>query len=315
MSPPGPDPLKGRMSRVRLSPSMGRYKRHASSEDQNWVIARSLKAQYLRDMRRYRFQCFLGKLSPFPAPSPAPAPPTKPVCPSTRPFKWLISSHHVPQEYHGWKRLRDQAPWYLQLRFLFVDMPKQLRSEGGIYLWRDNMVEHLSGSVIEKSQRSSRRHLKFAKRLVFSVQANDQHHSLAGRWLVVCYLWGQSREWIQNVNIRSLVSFGSAFCVRGYKLETRKAKPIHEWNLFYEYQRGVATYRQSTRLFYGSFLWGYNPPEVLPGMALPATHLQLADLMQTQARALICASHERPAEFQKEDFSAYPPLVIMPPSR
>ncbi|KAG7107974.1 hypothetical protein HYQ46_003645 [Verticillium longisporum] len=37
-----------------------------------------------------------------------------------------------------------------------------------------------------------------------------------GGWLIVAYVWGESFEWLRTVDVRKLISFNNAYCIRGY---------------------------------------------------------------------------------------------------
>lgn len=116
----GPPQRDGKALHESLSPIW--LIRHPSYEDDNRYIARRVKRQNrLGRICHVVHSCL--KLA-----SPLSKPPTAQVVPKKRPFKWMISSHHVAEAYQD-KSIRCQSPWYLLLRYLFVDPREQLENE------------------------------------------------------------------------------------------------------------------------------------------------------------------------------------------
>lgn len=175
--------------------------RFATERDDNELIAKAINCQNRRSLAR---RTILRRLLLFPNPcNPLPVPPT-------RPFQWMIESHYFPEEYHA-ESLRNQAPWYLLLRCLLIDLPEQLENGLGTVLWRDYQVED-SSSETEFLTRPwpLNRQLKWGQRIVFSERTEEQPNWLTGRWLVVGYLWSDNREWAQTANrIGKLASFSN----------------------------------------------------------------------------------------------------------
>lgn len=114
----------------------------------------------------------------------------------------MISSRHVAEGYAG---VEEKSPWHLLLQSLLLDLPEQLENGFGGTSWQDHLVGDPRDAKILK------RNWKWSRRIVFSEQAKDESCWLTGRWLIVAYVWGESREMVENVDIKRLVSFGSAF--------------------------------------------------------------------------------------------------------
>jgi len=179
--------------------------RNAEAEDDNISAAKEIKLQN----RRNKIQHFVKRCLPFT--NLDPGQPANLAAPQARPFRWMISSYHTPEEYQA-ESVRRHSPWHLLLRCMLIDLPEQLESGIGTW-WRDCQVQ-------EKGEMKffTRTHfcytfprLKWGRRIVFSEQTKDEPRWLTGRWLIVAYLWSDSREWLQSANVGSLLSFQNAF--------------------------------------------------------------------------------------------------------
>lgn len=171
-------------------------------EDLNVAITKRTR----RHNRRVRFERVRATL--FAAPSP---PATVLDIPKQRRWNWMIESCHFPEEYHA-ENVREYAPWCVAMRYLFVDLPEQLENPDTnlcLKSWRDHLVEDPKGVSYLRRPIYSRGHhyLKWGRRIVFSEQARDGRGTLTGRWLAAAYVWSDSREWLKNINVKTLVSF------------------------------------------------------------------------------------------------------------
>jgi hypothetical protein len=172
--------------------------RRAEHEDDNQFLAEKVMCRNLRTQLRYRLTL-------------RPVPPTAllPLL-ETRPFKWMISSHHLPDKNQvgdAWKK----APWRMLVRSFFVDLHHELQN-GDVLSWQSHQVVRPGTSDMKNSPSSVRAFSgSFSKvwgrRVVFSHQKDG---SLAGRWLVVAYIWSYDMDWVRQVDVRTLVSFSSA---------------------------------------------------------------------------------------------------------
>ncbi|KUI69763.1 hypothetical protein VM1G_11614 [Cytospora mali] len=165
-------------------------------EDDNNLNDEALRKRCRGGLLRYIARRLTNRASSVPPP---PCPP--------RVFNWMITSCHFPEEYQA-DSLRRQTPWFIFFRFLFCelnDIPSCADT------WRRCEVH--APNDMEPPLRNARplnyTNLKWGKRVVFSEQTDDKQW-LTGRWLVVAYVWAESREWLQHVNIGRLISFGNA---------------------------------------------------------------------------------------------------------
>lgn len=180
-------------------------------DNDNAAIARRIKRQNWRNKINHTLNRCL-KLDNPPA-----TPPTALDKPKNRPFRWMIQSYHVPEEYQA-PDLRDFAPWYLVLRHLLVKFPTQLENLPGqlennvsVKAWRNHLVEdQKEPEYLQRPFHSRGCHQKWGRRLVFSQQTEEEPRSLIGQWMVVAYIWSDSREWLKNIDARKLVSFSNA---------------------------------------------------------------------------------------------------------
>ena len=102
---------------------------------------------------------------------------------------------------------KSQAPWSVLLRFLFVDMHRQLKdhSDTSVYNWRNYQTKPLVDQKVPTCNK------KLGRRVVFSQEGYDHSYRMfKGDWMVVAYVWGESREWLDSVDVRELVSWENA---------------------------------------------------------------------------------------------------------
>lgn len=174
-------------------------------EDDNISVAKEIK----RKNRRKKIRHIINSCLTFT--NRRIALPANLAAPQIRPFQWMISSYYLPEEYQA-KSTQGQSPWYLLLRCMLIDLPEQL--ENGLSTsWRDYEVEDTGGTKFLPRDWGCWNfpQLKWGRRIVFSEQTRDEPRWLIGRWLVVAYLWSDSREWLRGVNVGNLISFNNAF--------------------------------------------------------------------------------------------------------
>ena len=179
--------------------------RRAEAEDDNISAAKDIKQQN----RRNKIQHFVKRcLTSTKLDS---GPPANLAAPQARPFRWMISSYHTPEEYQA-PNVRRHSPWYLLLRCMLVDLYEQLEDGIGTS-WRDCQIQEKGDMkfLTRRSNCSFFPRLKWGRRIVFSEQTTDESRWLTGRWLVVVYLWSDSREWLRIVNVGNLLTFQNTF--------------------------------------------------------------------------------------------------------
>lgn len=176
---------------------------HASFEDTNIWIAEKIKRRN-RHARRHNIMNFLKLKHTKQLLTTAPLP-------QERSFNWLLESFHVPEEYQA-EHLRDQAPWFVRVRFILIDLPSQLRNAGDVRAWRGHKLKR-SGSGIHPVIPDRPRDIKYGRRTTFSTWElnEDGDRVLTGEWFVAAYLWGQSRVWMESADVRKLISFSNAY--------------------------------------------------------------------------------------------------------
>lgn len=189
--------------KVRDWPAPAWLKRREADEDENKHLIKKIVSQSRRNRARQFLSSCLRLESPFSSP-PAPQ-----ALPEERQFRWMIASHHVPEEYQS-PALRSQSPWYMLLRCLFIDLHGQLKNDTGARSWRDYPVRGSDEFENRSWAYDGPLNLKCGRRTVFSEQNQDEYRSLSGRWLIIAYTWADNRTWLENVDVRNLVSFSGA---------------------------------------------------------------------------------------------------------
>ena len=181
------------------------YWRKPQDEDDNIYVAKKAKQQNRRnEMRHFAKRCLTST-------NLDPGQPANLAAPQARPFRWMISSYHTLEEYQA-PNVRENSPWYLLLRCMLVDLPEQLEQGIGTS-WRDCQVQEKGGMkfLTRGSNSSFFTRLKWGRRVVFSEQTKDEPRWFTGRWLIVAYLWSDSREWLRVANVGNLLSYQNAF--------------------------------------------------------------------------------------------------------
>ncbi|TPX13427.1 uncharacterized protein E0L32_006157 [Thyridium curvatum] len=256
------------------------YFRDINNEDDNKAIAKRYKRHQAKNRNQFSPTKVAEdrELSTSLLPSPIPKP---------RSFKWVTETHHVPAEFQT-KKLRGKAPWYLHLRFLMTNLPEQLSEDSsGVKSWRDRAVK--GGKVFRRYSLGS--NLIWGRRCVFSEREIGYPYWLTGNWLVVAYLWGTSKAWVQQADIRDLVSFDSTYRIRVYEHQYYPFDNAAGWARHYEIERKAEGIYH--RLFHYQPRPGVVPPPVLPGTTTPYGHSILGDLLNRKVKGLVLASGEK----------------------
>lgn len=137
--------------------------RDAEVEDDNISAAKEIK----RQNRRNKIQYFIKRCLPFTNLDPGQQPANL-AAPQARPFRWMISSYHIPEEYQA-QGVWQQSPWNLTLRCMLIDLPEQLENGIGTR-WQDLQVQEKEGEtkfLVRKSGCSTFPRLRWGRRIVF----------------------------------------------------------------------------------------------------------------------------------------------------
>ncbi|KAH9231937.1 hypothetical protein K456DRAFT_403168 [Colletotrichum gloeosporioides 23] len=133
------------------------------------------------------------------------------------PFQWMISSNHVvPGFDHPSKQ--ENSPWYLLLRFMLMDLPHQIMHDISLQSWAEHPAPQNKAALQRPTDIApyGKRHQRWGRRFLFSLPASCQSHESDGKWLVVAYLWGESKEWLETVDIGELIA--SLHCISFMKV-------------------------------------------------------------------------------------------------
>jgi len=181
--------------------------RELTHEDENISAAKKIKRQN-RHAKTFHIIKSCLKFT-----NPGAGLPSNTVAPQVRDFPWMISSYYVPEEYQD-ESIREQTPWVVELRCMLIDLTRQLERGIGTS-WRDHQVKDQSANEKEFLSRTPANYkrcfpsLRWGRRIVFSERAGEEPRYLTGNWLVVAYLWSDSREWLRNANVGNLISFNN----------------------------------------------------------------------------------------------------------
>jgi hypothetical protein len=102
------------------------------------------------------------------------SPPTKD---NERIFNWEIISEHMPKIYMG--NTNALKPWRMELRFMIVDIERQLRGGSGVKEWSSCFVPDPEGSQIKSLGDGWVRTFTFSEYVIESYGTR-----LTGDWLV-----------------------------------------------------------------------------------------------------------------------------------
>ncbi|KAL7807972.1 hypothetical protein V8C44DRAFT_336891 [Trichoderma aethiopicum] len=137
--------------------------------------------------------------------------PRKPeVPPKTRPYRWLMSSYHAPQEHQG-----GHPPWRMLVRHFCDDLPMELTWNQDLWCMKSWKRWPASASTHQRpaSPVNAPPEITCGKRLAFSMITNrtigKKLRILWGEWLVVVYIWASNSTWLKKAKVLDLVSFSS----------------------------------------------------------------------------------------------------------
>ncbi|KAK3687512.1 hypothetical protein B0T22DRAFT_510243 [Podospora appendiculata] len=208
-------------------------------EDANIELAKEARKRNHKAQSRYsRKRFFSAGLYKCP-------PPLFSLAPEPRPFRWLIESTHYAEGYGTTATMKNASPWVLRFRCLLVDLPA-LVEDGSTIAWRGYAASSRTSTEAVACFRHGSACIPFhckcdcghgtwGRRVVFSEQDRGDARVQAGSWLVVAYIWADDRQWVEEVDVGSMLSLdkGNAeihcFHLRALQ-DGRKAT----WNCFFE---------------------------------------------------------------------------------
>ncbi|KAF5667858.1 hypothetical protein FHETE_5544 [Fusarium heterosporum] len=196
--------------------------RYLNDEDDNQFLAHSIKRQNRSEKLKHTV-CSIMHLK-LPSSSPA----AVLVAPKQRGFNWTIETWHAPRAYHP-KDLRRKSPWIVCLRFLATDMENELE-DGAMKNWRDSPVLRV-GVVKDNEASYCSLYRQFRRRVVFS-EISSSGKYLIGRWLVVAYVWCDSRDQLNTFDWTSHISVDTMYMYKAFeRTNTDSSEPA--WRLFH----------------------------------------------------------------------------------
>ncbi|KAJ4270350.1 hypothetical protein NW762_002029 [Fusarium torreyae] len=201
--------------------------RTIEEEDDNQYLAHKVKCQNRRIKVRHALESIKSLKRPSSSPTSVRAEPKK------RSFNWALDTWHAPSAYHH-HDMRKISPWLVHLRFLALDLPIQLQEEEDIKQWRNLPVsDELMESLGEKDKTISCPDLqKHGRRIIFS-EMSDKEDYLTGRWLVVAYVWCDTKDRLSDFDWMSHISYDTAYlCTGKGKIETSP-----RFHMFHEVER------------------------------------------------------------------------------
>lgn len=114
---------------------------------------------------------------------------------SERTFNWEIESEHMLTEYCG--NVYDFGYWRMELRFMLVDIERQLRASGGIKEWSSCIVPDLEGPKIKSLNGG------WARTFIFSEYTEHSRViRLTGDWLVEAEVWSYNYRELFDFDVR-----------------------------------------------------------------------------------------------------------------
>lgn len=117
-----------------------------------------------------------------------------------------------------------------------IDLEDELQ-EGNIKAWRDFPVSTFLTRDAVKSDKTffCRSVCKYGRRIIFSEVSRSSKY-LTGRWLVIAYVWCDSKDQLSNFDWMSHISVDTLY---GYEARERIAadSPTPLWHLFHEVNR------------------------------------------------------------------------------
>jgi hypothetical protein len=203
--------------------------RKYSEEDDNQFLASRTKRQNHIEGLKHTLRCIKNLKLPSSLPA------NVLVAPRQRGFNWVVDTWHAPKTYHP-KDMQFKAPWMFSLRFMTINFEDELE-EGNIKAWRDFPVSTFLTRDAVKSDKTffcvpSR---KYGRRIIFSEVSRSEKY-LTGRWLVVAYVWCNSKDRLCKFDWMSHISVDTLY---GYEARERIAadSPTPLWHLFHEVKR------------------------------------------------------------------------------
>lgn len=203
--------------------------RKYNEEDDNQFLAHRTKRRNRTERLKHTIRCIKDLTLPSSLPANVLA------APKQRGFNWVVQTWHAPKEYHP-KDTQFKPPWEVGLRFMTIDLEDELE-EGNIKAWRAFPVSTFLTRDAVKSDKTffCRSLCKYGRRIIFSEVSRSSKY-LTGRWLVVAYVWCDSKDQLSNFDWMNHISVDTLY---GYEARERIAadspKPL--WHLFHEVNR------------------------------------------------------------------------------
>lgn len=127
--------------------------------------------------------------------------------PQARSFRWLVSCHYSPHDYwHG------RPPWRMLVRLYCHDLPKELKDKKdrwSMKSWRDRPPALSSVIPNRKETDNAPPEITCGRQYIFSLVSPELQHALIGNWLAVVYVWATDRTWVEETDVRDLVSLSN----------------------------------------------------------------------------------------------------------
>ncbi|KAG7109297.1 hypothetical protein HYQ44_011833 [Verticillium longisporum] len=118
---------------------------------------------------------------------------------------------------------------------------------------------------------------------------------MTGEWLIVAYVWGESFEWLKTVDVRKLISFNNAYCIRAYARGGGDPTGYQGavWDMFYSLDRSGDSPPRSGTMHLENLLGIYLPPPDSQGISVTAVVQQMCLIMDTDWRQIIARPGEQ----------------------
>ncbi|TFB01439.1 hypothetical protein CCMA1212_006978, partial [Trichoderma ghanense] len=212
--------------------------------------------------------------------------------PETRAFRWLLSSHHVPQEYQG-----KHPPWRMLVRHFYRDLPTELKWNQDLWClksWK-RWLAYRDLYQRPTSPVNAPPEITCGKGLAFSMVSGNTREKrlkiLEGHWLVIVYIWASDFTWLKKIEVSDLVSFSSVIGFRAWEWVDAVDSPNKVPYLFYELERKDDGILKDT-VFGGLAYKDHDTVPIRPGDPVPATLAGLRRLLNKQGREMLCADWE-----------------------
>ncbi|KAM0342836.1 hypothetical protein ACHAPU_009200 [Fusarium lateritium] len=225
--------------KTRSRPRNFNYLRCLNDEDDNQFLAHMIKRQN-RSKKLKHTICSMIHLK-----RPSSSPPVVLVAPKQRGFNWTIETWHAPRVHHPID-LQRKSPWKVCLRFMATDIENELK-DGAVKNWRDSPVSR-TGVLKDHEISSCSVFRQCRRRDVFSEMSSSGTY-LVGRWLVVAYVWCDSRDQLNNLDWMSHISVDTMYMHKAFE-RTNTDSPNPIWRPFHLVDRSSK---------------GFKPRATLPG--------------------------------------------------